>query len=238
MSYNIQQLISNISTNWNSELMEIINRSVIKEKLDQTEKYLNEREKIFDGQIEFFPTTNLIFQAFEYFNFEDTKVVIVGQDPYHQKGQATGLCFSVPNGIKVPPSLKNIYKELENDSTKYHTPNHGDLTRWALQGVLLLNAGLTVQEGKAGSHSKKWGFLTDEIIRTISSNLDGVIFLLWGNFAKSKKKLIDTRKHFILEATHPSPLSANRGGWFGCQHFSKTNDILKQNDKVEIKWQN
>ena len=102
----------------------------------------------------------------------------------------------------------------------------------------MLNAGLTVQEGKAGSHSKKWGFLTDEIIRTISSNLDGVIFLLWGNFAKSKKKLIDTRKHFILEATHPSPLSANRGGWFGCQHFSKTNDILKQNDKVEIKWQN
>jgi len=184
-----------------------------------------------------YPPGPLIFNAFNSTPFEKVKVVIIGQDPYHGPGQAMGLSFSVPPKIMVPPSLVNIYKELNTD-LQLPIPSHGDLTKWATQGVFLLNASLTVQAHKANSHQKiGWQKFTDAVIRTLSREREGIIFMLWGGFAKKKAALIDEEKHHILASGHPSPLSANRGYWFGNKHFSKANEILKKENKSPIDWQ-
>jgi len=183
-----------------------------------------------------FPKGKDIFAAFNHCSFKDVKVVIIGQDPYHGPNQANGLCFSVHDGITHPPSLKNIFKELETD-VGLNIPTSGDLSHWAKQGVLLLNATLTVKAHEAGSHQKKgWETFTDAVIQQISEQKEHVVFLLWGGFAKKKGKKIDTSKHHVLETGHPSPLSANRGYWFGNQHFSKTNLYLKSIGRKEISW--
>ncbi|WP_456866989.1 uracil-DNA glycosylase [Galbibacter sp. BG1] len=183
-----------------------------------------------------FPPENEIFNAFSYCPFDDVKVVVIGQDPYHGVDQANGLCFSVKEGIKHPPSLVNIFKELQTDVGKEY-PDSGNLEAWAKQGVLLLNATLTVRAHEAGSHQKKgWETFTDVVIKTISDKKENVVFLLWGGYAKKKVKLIDTNKHDILTSGHPSPLSANRGFWFGNNHFSKCNEILLKNNKEPILW--
>jgi uracil-DNA glycosylase len=184
-----------------------------------------------------FPKGSEIFNAFNHCHFDDVKVVIIGQDPYHGVGQANGLCFSVNEGISHPPSLSNIFKEIEKD-LGFAYPKSGNLMPWADQGVLLLNATLTVRAHQAGSHQNKgWEQFTDEVIRTISAEKSNLVFLLWGGFAKKKKKLIDTKKHFVLESGHPSPLSANRGYWFGNKNFSKTNSLLQQVGASVIEWQ-
>lgn len=184
-----------------------------------------------------FPKGSEIFNAFNRCPFDAVKVVIIGQDPYHGVGQANGLCFSVNDGVSHPPSLINIFKELEQD-LGYTYPKSGNLTAWADQGVLLLNATLTVRAHEAGSHQNKgWEQFTDAVIKIISAEKSNVVFLLWGGFAKRKKKLIDTTKHFVLENGHPSPLSANRGYWFGNKHFSKTNSLLQQVGASVIEWQ-
>lgn len=182
-----------------------------------------------------FPPPKLIFNAFEHCHFDTVRVVILGQDPYHGPRQAHGLCFSVQDGVDIPPSLKNIYKEIHED-TGSPIAQTGDLTRWADQGVLLLNATLTVEKGRAGSH-QGWGWeqFTDTVIQKISEEKEHIVFLLWGNYARGKKTLIDTSKHLALEAPHPSPLSAY-SGFFGCQHFSKTNTYLQAHNKKTIDW--
>mgnify|MGYP001603369109 CR=1 FL=1 len=221
----------------------------MKVNIDQSwKKHLNvEFEKLyFQDLIDFvkdeyqnytcFPEGSDIFNAFNHCHFDDLKVVIIGQDPYHGLGQANGLCFSVNDGISHPPSLINIFKEIEKDLGIPY-PNSGNLMSWADQGVLLLNATLTVRAHLAGSHQKKgWEDFTDAVIETISASKANVVFLLWGGFAKKKKKLIDTTKHFVLESGHPSPLSANRGYWFGNKHFSKTNSLLLQVGESVIDW--
>lgn len=182
-----------------------------------------------------YPPGRQIFRAFELTPLNKLKVVILGQDPYHQPGQAMGLSFSVPQGIPAPPSLKNIYKEIETD-LGIKMSGSPDLTPWAEQGVLMLNAMLTVEACKAGSHSRiGWQEFTDSVVRYISDNCEGIVFLLWGNFAISKKALIDTTRHHVLEAAHPSPLA--RGAFFGNRHFSKTNSILVSEGKEPINWQ-
>jgi uracil-DNA glycosylase len=184
--------------------------------------------------ITIYPKGQDIFNAFNLTPFDQVKVVVLGQDPYHGPGQAHGLSFSVPEGKTFPPSLINIFKELKDDlGIEY--PISGNLERWAKQGVFLLNAILTVRAGQAASHSKiGWNIFTDQVIKKISENKVGVVFLLWGNFAKSKKDLIDLSKHHVLEAAHPSPLA--RGAFFGCKHFSATNNILLSKGKDPIKW--
>lgn len=183
-----------------------------------------------------FPNQELIFSAFNHCTFDQVKVVIIGQDPYHGLGQANGLCFSVNDGITFPPSLINIFKEIESD-LHISFPKSGNLERWAEQGVLLLNATLTVRESEAGSHQKKgWEIFTDAVIQKISEEKEQVVFLLWGGFAKKKGKHINRFKHHVLEAGHPSPLSANRGFWFGNAHFRKTNDYLKSIQMDTITW--
>ena len=183
-----------------------------------------------------FPPTNQIFNAFNQCHFENLKVVIIGQDPYHDYNQAHGLCFSVNDGIKHPPSLINIFKEIETDLGIQY-PKNGSLLRWANQGVLLLNATLTVRSHQAGSHQNKgWEIFTDAVIKIISNQKENIVFLLWGGFAKRKLKLIDRNKHHILTSGHPSPLSANRGYWFGNKHFSKTNFLLAQDFEKPIAW--
>ena len=182
-----------------------------------------------------FPTMYNIFNSMKLTSFKDVKVVILGQDPYHEEGQAMGLAFSVPNGQKIPPSLVNIYKEIQNEYGVIPS-NNGDLTGWAKQGVLLLNTVLTVREHYANSHKGKgWEEFTDGIIQKISSLKENVVFLLWGANARSKKKLIDQNKHLILETVHPSPLSAYNG-FFGCNHFIKTNEYLEKNSIKPIDW--
>ncbi|MEC7783157.1 MAG: uracil-DNA glycosylase [Bacteroidota bacterium] len=183
-----------------------------------------------------YPKGKDIFKAFDLCSFDDLKVVIIGQDPYHGPGQAHGLCFSVPNGVAPPPSLINIYKELETDLS-ISSPANGNLERWAEQGVLLLNATLTVRAHQAGSHQGKgWEQFTDRVIELISEQKENVVFLLWGGFAKKKAAKVNKQKHHILTSGHPSPLSANRGYWFGNQHFSKTNALLQQQGLVPIQW--
>ena len=182
-----------------------------------------------------YPPGQLIFNAFDTTPFDEVKVVILGQDPYHGPGQAHGLCFSVPEGVQPPPSLVNIFKE-QNEDLGLPRPQHGNLTAWAKQGVLLLNATLTVRAHTAGSHQKKgWETFTDAAIKAVSDNLTGVVFLLWGNYAQAKSAIIDTSKHHILKSVHPSPLSASRG-FFGCKHFSKANELLKAQGKEPINW--
>ncbi len=182
-----------------------------------------------------YPPESLIFNAFNHCAFADVKVVILGQDPYHGPGQAMGLAFSVPDETKVPPSLLNIYKEINADIGT-EIPSSGNLARWATQGVLLLNSTLTVRAGEAGAHQGLgWETFTDAVIKKISDEKEHVVFLLWGNYAHSKSSLIDTAKHLVLEAPHPSPLSAHRG-FFGCKHFSQTNNYLQKQDYRPITW--
>jgi len=191
------------------------------------------RSEIRNGKT-IYPPGKEIFNAFEKTPFPNVKVVILGQDPYHGPGQAMGLSFSVPIGIKVPASLKRIYKELHRD-IGMSIPDHGDLSKWADQGVFLLNAMLTVEASKPGSHKKKgWQNFTDAVIKKVSDERDGVVFMLWGNFAKAKKVLIDQEKHLILESAHPSPLAGN--AFSECAHFSKANEYLNKRAKKEIDW--
>lgn len=183
-----------------------------------------------------YPTQSDVFNAFEQCPYEKVKVVLLGQDPYHGPGQAHGLAFSVPDGIKHPPSLVNIFKEISQDLVTPY-PESGNLERWARQGVLLLNASLTVREGEAGSHQKKgWETFTDSVIQALSEDREDLVFLLWGGFAKQKVKLINANKHLILTTGHPSPLSANRGYWFGNKHFTHCNTYLSENGKTPIVW--
>lgn len=182
-----------------------------------------------------YPPGSLIFNAFKQTPFDQVKIVIIGQDPYHNKGQAHGLSFSVPENIMKPPSLNNIFKELKND-LGIEISQNGNLQKWASQGVLLLNASLTVRQNEPGSHSRiGWLQFTDNVIKKISDEKEGVIFLLWGKFAQEKQALIDETKHFVLKAAHPSPFSAENG-FFGCKHFSKANDLLVKQHKIPIDW--
>jgi uracil-DNA glycosylase len=188
-----------------------------------------------DGQV-IYPPSPQIFAAFDHTHFDNVKVVILGQDPYHGAGQAHGLCFSVNKGIDIPPSLRNIYKELAND-VGFITPSHGYLMQWADQGVLLLNATLTVRANQAGSHQKKgWEIFTDEAIRQLAEKREHIVFMLWGNYARGKKMFINPQKHCILEAAHPSPLSAHNG-FMGCRHFSLANRYLVEKGLYPIDWQ-
>ncbi|MCP4976552.1 MAG: uracil-DNA glycosylase [Maribacter sp.] len=218
----------NIHDSWKQPLVKEFEQSYFKELVSFVKTEYNQHRC--------YPKGKHIFAAFDHSSFEKTKVVIIGQDPYHGPNQANGLCFSVNDGIPHPPSLINIFKEIETDlSIPY--PKSGNLERWADQGVLLLNATLTVRAHHAGSHQRKgWESFTDHVIKIISEQKEEVVFLLWGGYAKKKATLIDKNKHHILTSGHPSPLSANRGYWFGNRHFSKTNEILMQNDRSSINW--
>ncbi len=218
----------NISKSWKS----ILNDEFEKEYFQNLLDFIKNEYRNYTC----YPKSNEIFAAFNHCSFEDIKVVIIGQDPYHGENQANGLCFSVHEGIKHPPSLINIFKELHSDINKPY-PSSGNLETWADQGVLLLNATLTVRKSEAGSHQKQgWETFTDAVIQKISEQKNNVVFLLWGGFAKKKGVKIDKNKHLILSAGHPSPLSANRGYWFGNKCFSNTNTYLKSINKKEIIW--
>ena len=218
----------NINESWKNELNLEFRKPYFKDLL----AFVDEEYK---NQL-CFPQESDIFNAFNRCEFEAIKVVIIGQDPYHGIGQANGLCFSVNEGIKHPPSLVNMFKEIEQD-LEIPYPKSGNLMPWADQGVLLLNATLTVRAHEAASHQKQgWEQFTDKVIKMISTKKSNVVFLLWGGFAKKKMKLIDRSKHHILESGHPSPLSANRGYWFGNKHFSKTNSLLEQDGVCSIDW--
>jgi uracil-DNA glycosylase len=215
-----------IEVNW----LKALESEFSKEYFTKLKDFLVEEKQKF----RLFPPGNLIFNAFNLTPFDEVKVVILGQDPYHGLGQAHGLCFSVPDGVKAPPSLVNIFKEINSD-VGIPVPQTGNLTRWGEQGVLLLNATLTVRENQAGSHQNKgWETFTDAVIKTLSDQKENLVFLLWGNYAKNKTVLIDHNKHLVLTAPHPSPLA--RGGFFNCKHFSKTNEYLKQHGKTPIDW--
>lgn len=184
-----------------------------------------------------YPPKELIFSAFNSCSFADLKVVIIGQDPYHGAGEANGLSFSVNDAVKIPPSLRNIYKEIHHDLEAVFMPNSGNLQSWAKQGVLLLNASLTVRKDTPNSHKHlKWNLFTDALIQAISDQKENVVFLLWGAFAQKKGAKIDRNKHLVLESGHPSPMSANQGKWFGNKHFSQTNAYLQSKNKTAIKW--
>ena len=218
----------NINDSWKPYLQEEFNKPYF-EALAQ---FVKKEYK----QFKCFPPGNQIFNAFNHCSFEDTKIVIIGQDPYHGNGQANGLCFSVNDGIPHPPSLINIFKELESDLAVPY-PKSGNLEPWADQGVLLLNATLTVRAHQAGSHQNKgWETFTDAVIKVISERKRNVVFLLWGGYAKKKSRLINADIHSILTSGHPSPLSANRGYWFGNGHFSKTNSLLEQAGMKLVQW--
>ena len=194
-------------------------------------------QKAKEEGLTIYPSNKLIFNAFNHTPFNKVKVVILGQDPYHGYNQAQGLSFSVKKNMKFPPSLQNIFKELQAEFQDFKYPAHGDLTQWADQGVLLLNATLSVEANKPGSHQKQgWETFTDKVISTISDHRTGVVFLLWGKFAQAKAELINVNKHYVLTSAHPSPFSAHNG-FFGNDHFKKTNDILKKNGEAEIDWQ-
>ena len=185
---------------------------------------------------EIYPPRGTWFKAFEYSSFSSTKVVILGQDPYHGEGQAEGLSFSVPKGMGIPPSLRNIYKELDQDDVDFTNPGHGHLENWAKQGVLLLNSVLTVEKNSPASHANQgWEIFTDQVINLLNDNKDNLVFLLWGAYANKKSELIDSNKHLILSAAHPSPFSAHKG-FLGCKHFSKTNSYLEVSNQELIDW--
>jgi len=218
----------NIHKSWKPYLQEEFDKIYFKELVE----FIKQEYK----KNECFPPGKQIFNAFEHCSFDNTKVVIIGQDPYHGKRQAHGLCFSVNDGVSHPPSLINIFKEIEKDLGKPY-PNSGNLEHWADQGVLLLNATLTVRANIAGSHQNKgWELFTDAVIEQISKNKQNVVFLLWGGYAKKKAALINQDKHHILTSGHPSPLSANRGYWFENKHFSKTNFLLEQVGLKAVEW--
>ncbi len=217
-----------INDDWKEFLKEEFNKNYFLEIKKRYIQALNNNAIIY-------PPANLTFNAFNLTPLDGLKIVLLGQDPYHQPNQAMGLSFSVPYGVKIPPSLLNIYKELKTDLSIEPSKN-GDLSSWAKQGILLLNSILSVEAGKPASHSS-WGWqeFSDAVISKLSLEKSGLIFMLWGNYAKSKKALIDTSKHFILEAAHPSPLA--RTGFLGCKHFSKANEILRNLGKNPINWQ-
>ena len=224
-----------VPTDWKPVLLQIIDEKPPKGKRD-IQEFLTEMWNIYGDDVAIYPPVHQIFSAFTRFNIQETKVLLLGQDPYIRENQAMGLSFSVPpDQSKIPPSLINIYKEIESDLGISNKGRNGDLTMWAKQGVLLLNSALTVLEGKSNSHQKEWFPYTDKIIKYVSDYCDGVVFILWGNFAKSKKKLIDLEKHDVVEGVHPSPLSANNG-FFGCKHFSKCNQLLIDKGKNPIQW--
>lgn len=207
-----------------------LNAEFVKPYFIELKQFLLEEKQ----QFPVYPPGPLIFNAFNHTPFEEVKVVILGQDPYHGNGQANGLCFSVSQGIKHPPSLVNIFKEMQKDLNVPY-PKTGDLTAWAKQGVLLMNTTLTVREATPASHQGRgWEEFTDSVIRNLSDHREGIVFILWGRHAQNKKPLIDQTKHHILEAAHPSPFSAN--GFFGCRHFSKTNYYLMQSGQQPINW--
>lgn len=219
----------NIEASWKKELSAEFEKPYFTALTDFVRAEKNAGKKIF-------PPGPQIFSAFEHCTFDNVKVVIIGQDPYHGQGQANGLSFSVNDGIAFPPSLQNIFKEIQQDLGKPF-PSSGNLERWADQGVLLLNAVLTVRQAEAGSHQNKgWEIFTDAVIQKISDEKEKVVFLLWGGFAKKKGLKIDRSKHLVLESGHPSPMSANQGLWFGNKHFSKANEYLKSLGKPEINW--
>lgn len=212
---------------------EVLEQEFSKPYMQELRSFLREEQKNY----QIFPPNKFIFNAFEHTPFYEVKVVILGQDPYHNIGQAHGLSFSVQPGVAIPPSLRNMYAELSTDIEGFTPPNHGTLTKWADQGVLLLNAVLTVRAHQAASHQKKgWETFTDTVIQKLSQERDGLVFILWGGYAKQKTKLIDSTKHLIITAAHPSPLSAYNG-FFGSKPFSKTNQYLKDHSKSPIDWQ-
>ena len=217
-----------IEQSWKDELQEEFKQPYFQSLVVALKKEKANGKKIY-------PPGSLIFNAFNTTPFQEVKVVILGQDPYHNPGQAMGLSFSVPRGIRVPPSLKNIYKEMQQDISVM-PPDHGDLTPWATQGVFLLNAILTVEHKNAGSHKNLgWQTFTNAVIQALSNHREGVVFMLWGNFARQKKILIDSRRHLILEAAHPSPLA--RGAFFGSKPFSQANAYLQNQGATPINWQ-
>ncbi len=223
-----EQIKPQIEQSWKNILEDEFNSNYF----HQLKQFLLEEKKNHS----IYPPGSQIFTAFNHTPFNDVKVVIIGQDPYHGKGQAHGLCFSVAKGIKKPPSLVNIFKEIHDD-LGFEIPEHGNLEEWAKQGVLLLNATLTVRAHQAGSHQNKgWEHFTDAVIKNLSDQRENLIFMLWGNFAIAKKELIDESKHHILTTTHPSPFSVYRG-FSGCKHFSKANELLIQLGKDAINWQ-
>lgn len=209
--------------------------NVLRPEFEKT--YFSDLKTFLEGekkQYTIYPPGNRIFAAFDYTPFNGVEVVILGQDPYHGPGQANGLCFSVSDGVRQPPSLVNIFKELKTD-VGCDIPLSGNLEKWAKQGVFLLNATLTVRANTAGSHQNKgWEVFTDSVIKTLSDKKENLVFLLWGNYAKAKAELIDANKHLVLTAAHPSPLA--RGAFFGCKHFSKTNEYLNSKGKKPINW--
>lgn len=218
----------NIASNWQS----VLAKEFEEDYFIKLSEFVNSEYKTS----ECYPPKELIFSAFNNTSFQKVKLVIIGQDPYHGKGQANGLCFSVGDGIKLPPSLANIFREIKDD-LELDTPESGNLEHWAQQGVLLLNATLTVRSNEAGSHQKRgWERFTDKVISELSEKREGIVFLLWGGYAKKKGMKIDKKKHLVLESGHPSPLSANRGYWFGNKHFSSVNLYLSANGKKSIKW--
>lgn len=224
----MKQIEPQIESSWKSAIF----KQFQSDYFFELKKFLVEEKKKY----KIYPPGSDIFSAFNYTAFDDVKVVILGQDPYHGPGQANGLCFSVKEGIRKPPSLQNIYKELNND-LGLPIPEHGNLEKWAQQGVLLLNATLTVRAGLAGSHQNKgWELFTDSVIQTLSENKTNLVFILWGKYAQAKTSLIDESKHHILNSPHPSPFSADRG-FFGSNPFSRTNKYLQQVNKPAINWQ-
>ena len=222
----IDSLIRQINTDWKEELLTQV----------QQEYFINLNNFLKNqSELETYPKRENIFKAFELCSLKDLKVVILGQDPYHGEGQAHGLSFSVTTGMKIPPSLRNIYKELETD-LNIKAPNHGCLESWAKQGVLLLNNVLTVEKSKAGAHQKKgWEQFTEFVMRTINEKKDNIVFILWGGPAQKKAKLLDDKRHFLLMSPHPSPLSSYRG-FFGSRPFSKCNEFLKSKELKTIDW--
>lgn len=223
--------MSEINPNIESSWKEVLKEEFGKEYFIDLKNFLLEEKK---NQKIIYPPGKFIFNAFNLTPFENVQVVIIGQDPYHGKGQAHGLCFSVADGIAAPPSLVNIFNELKND-LGIPVSSSGNLERWAKQGVLLLNAILTVRANQPASHhGKGWEIFTDAVIQKLSERKNGLVFLLWGRYAQDKGKLIDAKKHFILKSAHPSPFSVSQ--FFGCKHFSKTNDLLKQQGQKEIEW--
>jgi len=218
----------NISTSWQEKLAEEFQKDYFKELMTQVEKE-------YATSI-CYPPKELIFNAFNSCSFEEVKVVIIGQDPYHGEGEANGLCFSVNNGVKIPPSLRNIYREIASDLDSIFIPTNGNLQHWANQGVLLLNASLTVKKDLPNSHKHlKWNVFTDEVIRIISEEKENIVFLLWGSFAQKKGAKINKAKHLVLESGHPSFAHSHKK-WFGNNHFSKTNAYLEKIGKKPIEW--
>jgi uracil-DNA glycosylase len=222
-------MLSNLNTSWVAVLSDEIEKPYFYELMEVVDQeYQN---------LTCFPPKELIFSAFNSCLFEDVKVVIIGQDPYHGLGEANGMSFSVNDSVRIPPSLRNIFRELTTDLDSIFIPNSGNLVSWANQGVLLLNASLTVRKDSPNSHKHlKWNLFTDAVIQIISDEKENVVFMLWGSFAQKKGVKIDRNKHLVLESGHPSPMSANQGKWFGNKHFSKANDYLEKNNLQTINW--